>query len=278
MQIIYDLDNLRHVYTTMDRDAIGFVPTMGNLHQGHLSLVAASKKTAQHTVVSIFVNPLQFGPHEDFLNYPRTLDADIEGLKSLNPDIVFVPDTAMLYPQGDQHSTTVIEPMLSQVLCGQSRPDHFKGVTTVVCKLFNIIRPRWAYFGEKDYQQFAIIKKMVADLMMPIEVLPLPTFRESNGLALSSRNAYLSSAQKELAPRLYQILQQCREKILAASQPFRPLEQAAMTELKNYGFAPDYFSIRETDTLAEAKNHNSPLRIFVAAGLGKCRLIDNIAV
>jgi pantoate--beta-alanine ligase len=254
---------------------IGFVPTMGNLHDGHLSLVRKAKELSDFVITSIFVNPLQFGAGEDLDNYPRTLEADSQQLEQQGNDIVFVPTVSEMYPRGMNTQTQVSVPELSETLCGASRPGHFDGVTTVVTKLFNMVNPDLAVFGEKDFQQLSIIRKMVDDLCMPIEIIGVPTGRAADGLALSSRNGYLTSEERPIAPELNKTLQACKEAILSGNTDFAGLEASANNRLQAAGFKPDYFAIRDANTLAEVTEQTQEIAILAAARLGATRLIDN---
>lgn len=254
---------------------IGFVPTMGNLHDGHLSLVRKAKQLSDFVVTSIFVNPLQFGAGEDLDNYPRTLETDSKQLELQGNDIVFVPSVAEMYPRGMSTQTQVSVPQLSETLCGASRPGHFDGVTTVVTKLFNMVQPDLAVFGEKDFQQLSIIRKMVDDLCMPIEIVGVPTGRAADGLALSSRNGYLTADERLIAPELNKIIQSCKDAILSGSTDFSDLEASAKQGLQAAGFKPDYFAIRDSSTLTEVTKYTQEIAILAAARLGATRLIDN---
>jgi pantoate--beta-alanine ligase len=257
---------------------IAFVPTMGNLHEGHLQLVRQARECADVVVVSIFVNPLQFGANEDLDNYPRTLTADKEKLFAEGVQYLFCPTVEDIYPHGMDNQAKVSVPELGNTLCGASRPGHFTGVATVVTKLFNIVQPDIAVFGKKDFQQLAVIKKMVGDLCLPIEIIGAETSRAEDGLALSSRNGYLSDEQRQQAPRLQQILQQSREAILQGNDNFRELEQNASAQLEAAGFITDYFQICDATTLQTAKADSAELVIAAAAKLGSTRLIDNITI
>lgn len=259
------------------KQTIAFVPTMGNLHAGHIQLAKKACEIADRVVVSIFVNPLQFGVGEDYQTYPRTLEADCEKLARTCVDSVFTPTEAEMYPNSMQKTTTIVEvPHLSHVLCGAFRPGHFVGMATVVNKLFNSVQPDKALFGEKDYQQLLVVKQMVADLLMPIEIVSVPTVREADGLAMSSRNGYLTPEQRAQAPRLWQMLNAVREKILHGERNFTHLENQARSELKEAGFDPDYVAIRRAQTLTAPTPDDRELVILTAAHLGKTRLIDNI--
>ena len=255
-------------------ESIAFVPTMGNLHAGHLQLVSAAQAKADRVIVSIFVNPTQFGEGEDFSSYPRTLDADLEKLQTLEVDVAFVPDTEEMYPVSG--ITEVCVSQISENYCGAARPGHFNGVATIVCKLFNIVQPDSAFFGEKDFQQLAVIRAMVADLNIPVEVVSVPTFRETDGLAMSSRNGYLTAEQRIVAPKLYQSLSQAKQEVLAKQFTYAEIEKKTIHLLTKLGFKPDYFSICRRHDLQAATLEDTHLIILLAARLGKTRLIDNI--
>jgi pantoate--beta-alanine ligase len=276
---INDIPSLRnHIkHWKAQQQRLAFVPTMGNLHAGHLQLAEHAKATAYKVIVSIFVNPMQFPPGTDFESYPRTLKEDAKKLEGLGVDVLFAPKTEDIYPQDLDQTTQVVVPQLSDILCGQFRPGHFAGVTTIVAKLFNIVEPDIAVFGEKDYQQLVIIKKMVTDLGYPVEIQSCATVREDDGLAMSSRNQYLTAEERSTAPRLYQALCAAKEQAQAGTA-FADIEAGAKQSLKQAGFKPDYFSIRMADTLAPANDSNLPLVILAAAWLGKARLIDNIII
>lgn len=254
---------------------IAFVPTMGNLHAGHVRLVEEARRHGQIVACSIFVNPLQFGPTEDLDAYPRTLAADIEKLEAASCDLLFTPSVAEIYPQGLAAQTIVSVPGISRRHCGNSRPGHFDGVATVVNKLFNMVQPDVALLGLKDYQQLQVIRHMVADLCMPIELVGIDTQREPSGLALSSRNGYLSADEKTRAPVLYQTL---REAGAALQQRcgIASVEAAAAQELAAAGFVLDYFNVCQADTLEPAQPQDHRLVILAAAWLGRTRLIDNL--
>ena len=258
--------------------SIAFVPTMGNLHAGHIELVRNARKQADIVVVSIFVNPMQFGANEDLDNYPRTLTADKEKLFAEGTQYLFFPSADEIYPGGVENQTRVSVPELADTLCGSSRPGHFTGVATVVSKLFNIVQPDLAFFGKKDFQQLVIIKKMVADLCIPVDVIGIDTARAKDGLALSSRNGYLNEQERQLAPLLQQQLQQCAESISLGDSDFKALEQQAREALISAGFNPDYFQVCDAYTLHAPSTHSTELVIAAAARLGSTRLIDNITV
>jgi pantoate--beta-alanine ligase len=255
---------------------IAFVPTMGNLHEGHLDLVRRARQLCDVIIVSIFVNPMQFGANEDLDAYPRTLIADKEKLFAEGVSMVYAPGVEEIYPGGMDIQSQVQVPALSNTLCGASRPGHFTGVATVVSKLFNIVQPDIAVFGEKDFQQLSIIRKMVRDLCMPIEIIGVPTTRAEDGLALSSRNGYLTAAQRKVAPLLNQTLVECREAIACGFDNFCELEAHAKLKLIQAGFEPDYFEIRDALSLGEVTENTEELAILAAARLGQPRLIDNI--
>ena len=257
---------------------IGFVPTMGGLHEGHLSLVRHAKSLADVVVVSIFINPLQFGANEDLDAYPRMLEDDLQQLEQLRTDLVFTPTPDTMYPRGLEAQTKVLVPDLTTVLCGASRPGHFDGVSTVVCKLLNMLSPNTAVFGQKDLQQLLIIKRLVSDLALPVEVVGHPTAREADGLAMSSRNTYLDKNQRAMAPALYQSLSEAAEAIKNGSRDYPALEKGALTTLEEAGFAPDYVEIRRSTDLIRATHADKEIAILGAARLGTTRLIDNIVI
>lgn len=258
------------------RQRIAFVPTMGNLHEGHIELVRRARDVADVVVVSIYVNPLQFGPGEDLDAYPRTLAADKQRLFAEGVQLLFTPDTDTIYPEGLERHTLVRVPDLSETLCGSSRPGHFDGVTTVVAKLLNIVRPDVALFGEKDFQQLSIVRKMVEDLCIPVRILGVPTVRDTDGLALSSRNGYLTPEQRRLAPLLHETLASCRDAIACGFDNFLQLESHARMRLLQAGFEPDYFAIRDARTLGAVTEETEEIAILAAARLGRTRLIDNL--
>ncbi len=255
---------------------IALVPTMGNLHEGHLSLVKKAQSLADYVVVSIFVNPTQFVEGEDFDNYPRTLDADLEYLRQLDVDLVFIPDMEEVYPDDVQITTEVIVPELDSIYCGEYRPGHFKGVATVVCKLFNMVQPDIAVFGEKDYQQLLVIRSLVKNLNLPIDIYGAATLRETDGLAMSSRNMYLNEVERQKAPLLFKTIMEVAESIKRGESDYENLEKNAISSLKEAGFKPEYFSICDLKTLKLPINQK--LVVLAAAWLGKARLIDNVAV
>lgn len=257
---------------------IGFVPTMGNLHSGHAALVTTAAQCADFVVASIFVNPLQFGANEDLDKYPRTLAADQERLLQAGCNLLFAPTVEEMYPDGMAVQTRVSVPNLSEGLCGASRPGHFEGVATVVSKLFNMVQPDLAVFGEKDYQQLAVIRAMVRDLNMPIQIIGEPTVRAEDGLALSSRNGYLTAEQRATAPVVYRTLQQIGDALSRGQRDFAALVADGQAQLTAAGLRPDYLQVRHALTLRPAMVDDRDLVILVAAYLGNTRLIDNLYV
>jgi pantoate--beta-alanine ligase len=256
---------------------IGFVPTMGNLHEGHISLIERSLAEDCFTVSSIFVNPLQFNDQSDLARYPRTLPADQEKLAAAGCDLLFAPDVNEMYPNGQDAQSIVHVPVVSEGLCGGSRPGHFDGVSTVVSKLFNQVLPDIAFFGEKDFQQVAVIRKMVNDLCMPVEIVPVATKRADDGLALSSRNGYLNADERALAPGLYLTLTEIAADFKAGKDLAVSLKEAA-ERLQQRGFRPDYLEIRRSSDLAPATLGDHSVVVLAAAFLGSARLIDNLQV
>ncbi len=270
--------DLRH-YTNewrMEKQTIGFVPTMGNLHQGHISLVEHANKIADKVIVSIFVNPSQFVKGEDFATYPRTIEEDLAVLKDANVDLVYIPDEDQLFPTGWENVTEVTVPKLDNIYCGKTRPGHFKGVATIVTKFFNLVLPDLAVFGQKDYQQLLVIKNMVDDLNLPVEIIGSPTVRENDGLAMSSRNQYLTPEERKIAPILYSVLKETADKLSQTIENIKELENSAVSKLEQAGFKVDYFSICDANDLSAPTKEN--LVIIAAAWLGKARLIDNMPV
>ncbi len=259
-------------------NSIALVPTMGNLHLGHLSLIEEAKQQADIVVVSIFVNPMQFNNPRDLEKYPKTLQQDIQELTSLGVELLFTPTVEMIYPDGVNQHTQVEVPFLSDILCGEDRHGHFRGVTTIVCKLFNLIQPDIAIFGEKDFQQLAIIKKMVTDLAMPIKVIGKPTIREKDGLAMSSRNNNLTDELRPRAFILNQTLNFIKEEILSGNRDYPQLTKTAKQTLTSHGFKPEYIKIANQSDLKEANYKHKHLVILAAAYLGFPRLIDNVCV
>lgn len=255
---------------------VAFVPTMGNLHAGHVRLMQEARQHAQVVVASIYVNPLQFSHNEDFDAYPRTPAHDKVVLLSAGVNVLFKPTEAEIYPRGHAAQTFVEVPGLSDDLCGAFRPGHFRGVTTVVNRLFDLVAPDVAVFGKKDYQQWLLIRLMVADLGLPVEIVAVDTVREPDGLAMSSRNNYLSPAERKVAPMMYETLCTTRDRVLRHGSVTREAEEAAMESLKAHGFRPEYVSVRRQKDLAEPQPQDHQLVILAAAWLGKTRLIDNL--
>ncbi len=283
------IDTVAGLRTTVARwrangERIALVPTMGNLHTGHLQLVEQARENAHRVIVSIFVNPMQFsdlsGDGGDFERYPRTFDEDRKKLSAIDhpPDVIFSPAVQAMYPAGFQQETRIEVPEISNMLCGEYRPGHFVGVATVVAKLLNMAQPDVAVFGEKDFQQLRVIRRLVNDLCFPVEIIGVPTVREKNGLAMSSRNAYLSDEERQRAALLYQTLQQAKQQIQAGEKDFAMIQTQAIAKLSEAGFRPEYVEIRRTEDLQKATNADEHRVILVAAWLGEARLIDNIVV
>ncbi|MGM0449910.1 MAG: pantoate--beta-alanine ligase [Pseudomonadota bacterium] len=280
MKTVHTISDLR-AELKPHRDAgarIALVPTMGNLHAGHLALVEEARKQADIVVTSVFVNPLQFGPNEDLDSYPRTLPEDQKQLEACGNDLVFAPSVREIYPNGVEYHTHITVPVITELHCGASRPGHFTGVATVVTLLFNMVQPHVAAFGEKDFQQLAVIRKLTRDLCLPIEILGVPTYRESDGLAMSSRNTYLSESDRQRAVRLYQMLCWARAAILEGRRDYSTLSDEAIHALDSEGFHPDYFNIINSETLEPADRKDTRITILAAAWLGQTRLIDNISL
>ena len=283
MIVCKDVDILRAQLSEWrnNNEVIAFVPTMGNLHDGHLSLIEIAQANALRVVVSIYVNPLQFSPDEDFSIYPRTLEQDLSKLKNSGVALVFTPDTSTIYPDGEQQSTFVDVPALSSILEGEFRPGFFKGVATVVLKLFNMVQPNCAVFGEKDFQQLLVIRRMVKDLSLPIEIVSAPTKREADGLAMSSRNNYLNKSNREKSRLLSTALKQLTGQ-LAQGAGAEQAQADCIKLLLSQGFAVDYVSLRETSALKKVSNSDissyKHLIVLAAVRLGETRLIDNIRV
>ncbi|HHV2653385.1 TPA: pantoate--beta-alanine ligase [Escherichia coli] len=259
----------------MEGKRVALVPTMGNLHDGHMKLVDEAKARADVVVVSIFVNPMQFDRPEDLARYPRTLQEDCEKLNKRKVDLVFAPSVKEIYPNGTETHTYVDVPSLSTMLEGASRPGHFRGVSTIVSKLFNLVQPDIACFGEKDFQQLALIRKMVADMGFDIEIVGVPIMRAKDGLALSSRNGYLTAEQRKIAPGLYKVLSSIADKLQAGERDLDEIIAIAGQELNEKGFRSDDIQIRDADTLLEVSENSKRAVILVAAWLGDARLIDN---
>ena len=259
----------------MEGKRVALVPTMGNLHDGHMKLVDEAKARADVVVVSIFVNPMQCDRPEDLVRYPRTLQEDCEKLNKRKVDLVFAPSVKEIYPNGTETHTYVDVPGLSTMLEGASRPGHFRGVSTIVSKLFNLVQPDIACFGEKDFQQLALIRKMVADMGFDIEIVGVPIMRAKDGLALSSRNGYLTAEQRKIAPGLYKVLSSIADKLQAGERDLDEIIAIAGQELNEKGFRSDDIQIRDADTLLEISENSKRAVILVAAWLGDARLIDN---
>lgn len=280
MKVIATSDELRAAVGAFRAagEKIALVPTMGNLHAGHARLVARGRELAGRVIVSSFVNPLQFGPNEDFARYPRTPEDDRQLLERLGVDIVYAPQVDDIYPFGLADAVRVEVPQLSVILEGEHRPGHFTGVATVVAKLLLLVGADYAVFGEKDFQQLAIISRMAEDLFIPTRIIRLPTVRDTDGLAMSSRNRYLTAEERQVAPRLYAVLSRAREEIIAGGGDYAAIENRARTELAAHGFRPDYVQVRAAATLTEPQPGDSDLVILAAAWLGRARLIDNVRV
>lgn len=278
MHIISNVKELRAYLHQDHHRRVALVPTMGNLHAGHLSLIDYARHHAKKVVVSVFVNPTQFSASEDFDRYPRTLESDSKLVEQVGADVLFVPTVSEMYPNGIHESTKVIVSGLNSILCGAHRPGHFNGVTSIVTKLFNVVQPQVAIFGKKDFQQLLIIQQMVKELLMPIEIIGLPTCREEDGLAMSSRNSYLTPEQRSIAPYLYKTLCKIKQAILAGEKNYSTLEEQATNTLSKIEFVPDYISIRDRKDLSIPTPQTSPeeLVILGAAWLGCARLIDNV--
>lgn len=280
MQILHTINQARDFRATSNTlgKKIALVPTMGGLHAGHLSLVEEAKKITDTVIATIFVNKMQFGPNEDFGNYPRTLESDLEKLKNLGTNAVFIPSMDEMYPNSEQKHTKVCVPHLDGIHCGKTRPQFFTGIATIVTKLFNILQPDYAIFGEKDFQQLQIIKQLAKDLCFPIEIYGAPTIREKNGLAMSSRNSYLGSDQYDTASKLYQIICNIKTAIIEGERNYAELEKTGKAQLTDFGLAPDYINIVNSETLLSAKPEDKSLRILAAAILNGARLIDNVSI
>lgn len=278
MQISKHINSLQQelAVLTMQGESLALVPTMGNLHAGHMSLIREARKLADRVIVSIFVNPTQFDRDEDLAAYPRTLDEDIEKLEKGRVDLLFAPHSEEIY--GEDSTTRIHVSGLADCLEGASRPGHFDGVATIVAKLFNLIQPDVALFGEKDFQQLQLIQRMVEDLNFPVSVLGFPTVREADGLAMSSRNRYLNEEERQKAPQLYAALQKMEQTLRQGKKDYLVMEEQATKDLENAGFGVDYVSIVGASDLKEPKEAESQLVILASAWLGQARLIDNIPV
>jgi pantoate--beta-alanine ligase len=277
MQTVKRGDELRAQIAQWKRagERVGFVPTMGNLHNGHFSLIATARAKSDRVVASIFVNPTQFGPQEDFASYPRTLTQDNAGLETAGCDLLFAPDVEEMYPFGAANMVRVDVPGLGEILDGAMRPGHFSGVATVVTKLFNLVAPDIAVFGQKDYQQLLVVRRLTADLRMPIEIVGAPTVREENGLAMSSRNQYLTPEERERAGAIFRTLNAMCD-AARSGRPVADVESDANVALENSGLTPEYAVIRRSEDLAAPRSGDRNFVALIAVRLGKARLIDNV--
>lgn len=274
MDVIHSVADLRERLQREPNNV--FVPTMGNLHEGHIELIRIAKPRAACTVVSIFVNRLQFGPSEDYDRYPRTLPVDSARLEEVGVDVVFTPDEKEIYPEPQ---TFVVEPSdLQHILEGAHRPGHFRGVATAVLKLFNLVQPHSAIFGKKDYQQYLVLRDMVKQFALPIEIIPAETVRAPDGLALSSRNAYLTPVEREEAPHLYRVLREAQQQVLGGAHDYHRIELEAMAELARNGWRPDYIAVRRQADLQPPEDGERELVVVAAARIGRTRLIDNVEI
>jgi len=278
--VVSDSESLRESLGDWRRSGehIALVATMGNLHEGHLSLVTLAREHAERVVVSIFVNPTQFSEGEDFEQYPRTLGRDKRLLEKVKADLLFVPDVDTMYPFGLENATSVTVPVLTVDFCGAFRPGHFDGVTSIVSRLFSIVQPDVAIFGQKDFQQQLVIRRLVEDLRLPLQIVSAPTMREGDGLALSSRNQYLSEEQRGVAATLYSVLQGIGKDLQAGKRNFEELEKHAMDALSGAGFDPEYIGIRRAENLESPDRDSDEIVVLAAARLGTARLIDNVIV
>lgn len=280
MQVETTIDGVRRTVAQWRKSGqrLAFVPTMGNLHAGHLALVNRARELADRVAVSIFVNPLQFGPGEDLAAYPRTEEEDARKLEAAGADLLFLPTEQEIYPRGREGVTFVEVPGISDQFCGAGRPGHFRGVATVVTKLFNIVQPDVAVFGRKDYQQLLVIRRLVDDLCIPVQVEGVPTIREQSGLAMSSRNAYLTDDQRREAAGLYRTLDEIARRIGEGERDYATLEALGAARLAQEGFEPEYLNIRRADDLGPPEADSRGLVVLAAARLGKARLIDNLLI
>ena len=278
MDLIHDIEPLRERIRDGEPASVGLVPTMGNLHEGHLTLVRACREATDVCVVSIFVNPTQFRPDEDFADYPRTLADDLRRLETEDVDVVFAPSVETMYPDGQQGHTTISVPALTNTLCGANRPGHFDGVATVVAKLFHIVAPDQAFFGEKDWQQLTLIRAMARHLDMPVQVVGVATVRAASGLALSSRNKYLTAEERDRAALINRCLNRIADGIRRGDRDYVAAQRRASEELTAAGFQVDYLAVRDAERLTEPDGDTTHLRVFAAARLGQARLIDNVGV
>jgi pantoate--beta-alanine ligase len=280
MEVIANKTELQQQIAEWRRDDehVAIVPTMGNLHSGHVSLVEMARQHAERVVVTVFVNPTQFGPGEDFESYPRSVERDKRRLQRVDTDVVFIPDVETLYPFGLDNATSVTVPGLTEMFCGSFRPGHFDGVTSVVARLFALVQPDVAVFGQKDYQQQLVIRRMVDDLGLSVNIITAPTVREEDGLAMSSRNAYLSDEERVRAPKIHQVLESAGEALQNGRRNFDELEGIASDALSEAGFEVEYVAIRRALDLSNPNRDCDELVVLIAAHLGKARLIDNIVV
>ena len=280
MKKITDISSLRNEIESWRQvgESVALVPTMGNLHKGHVNLFNLAHEHAERVVVSIFVNPTQFGPGDDYAEYPRTLDTDARRLARSDVDVLFSPSTEEIYPEGCEQMTSISVKRLSEMFCGVARPGHFDGVTSVVCRLFNIIAPDVAIFGQKDYQQLLILRRMVSDLHIPVKIIAGQTQREKSGLAMSSRNQYLSEEEQKVAPTIYWSLADCRQQLLDGQRDFDRLEAEGLDRLQAAGLEPEFFAIRKAANLLPPDADSERLVILTGAQLGAARLIDNVLV
>jgi pantoate--beta-alanine ligase len=280
VQIIRTRDELKETLVGWRHhdDHVALVPTMGNLHPGHASLVDVARQHAERVVVTVYVNPTQFGEGEDFAEYPRTLERDTRRLRKVGADVLFVPDDEVVYPFGHDCATIISVPGLTENFCGATRPGHFDGVTTVVARLFALVQPDTAVFGQKDYQQQLVIRYMTKDLGLPIRIITAPTVREKDGLAMSSRNAYLTDEERAVAPRLYTLLSSIGSELQAGKRDFEALVSRGIAELAAAGFRVDYLAIRRAENLGEPNRDCDELVVLAAVFLGRARLIDNVVV
>ena len=257
---------------------VAFVPTMGNLHAGHVSLIEAARRHGERFIASIFVNPMQFGPNEDFAHYPRTPRDDERMLAEAGCSLMFMPEVGEIYPHGAERATRVEVPGLSRILCGEFRPGHFEGVSSVVAKLFHIVEPDVAVFGAKDFQQLTVIRRMVDDLCMPVQIVAAPTVRDADGLAMSSRNQYLTPSERALAPQIFATLQAAAHRLGAGDAEFASIERAGFVALESAGLRPEYFAVRQASDLSSPAPDARELVVLAAVRLSKARLIDNVQV
>lgn len=280
MQVITSKDELREQLNEWrhHREHVALVATLGNLHAGHLRLVELAREHAERVIVSVYVNPTQFGKGEDYEDYPRTLDRDTLRLKQIGADVLFVPADDVVYPYGHECATVVSVPGLTENFCGASRPGHFDGVTTVVARLFALVQPDVAVFGQKDYQQQLVIRYMTEDLSLPIRIITAETVREEDGLAMSSRNQYLTDEERAIAPMLHEILDEVGAALQNGKRNYAELEKTAIASLEKAGFGIDYVAIRRAQNLAPPDRDCDELVVIAAVDLGVARLIDNVVV